>query len=156
MSTQTVLQTRTFATTLGLARPILPAAATSSSLGVARQSWSMDKPSELLAQWEGRYCAGYFEDLARQAPQALLAFLGELRPGYLTLALDSATRHLAAEAYRSDVLPLLEHRSPMVREAAAYALAKEPSVAIRAHLDRLSERDPSEAVREAARSLHAE
>lgn len=155
MSTEAVLRIPTIGAP-ALRFVLRPAAVTSLFVNTGPQSSSRSRPSELLARWGGRYCAGYFEDVARQAPDALLAALATLRPGYLVLALDSVRHHLPVDVYRADVLPLLEHRSPMVREATAYALGKQLTETIRARLARLSEQDPSEAVREAARNVLAE
>ena len=105
-------------------------------------------------QWQGP-CEDMFEYLSTHDPQALLQMIddGTLRPGHLTYAAEWAGKLVDSTSVRRTLLPLLQHKSPLVREGAIYGLARHMNDEIRQLIVNLAKDDSSEGVRDVAQSL---
>lgn len=107
----------------------------------------------LLARWRGRYCEAFFEELAQEDHPELGRIIsdGLLTPGGLSLAAEAMGRGRDRGRTERVLLPLLRHRSPMVREGAIQGLSAGPiSDEALEQLRVTASNDPSPAVREAA------
>jgi hypothetical protein len=94
-----------------------------------------------------------FRMLAEQSPMRLLWLIryGNLRPAQLTFAAEIAGSIADSAIVVPALLELLNHSSPVVREGAVYGLEKHLTTEVRERLRLVSEKDPSPAVRSAAR-----
>ncbi len=93
-----------------------------------------------------------FAELARSSPRLLVAHVssGRLRPAQLTFAAECLGSLVDAALAEASLLPLSRSDSALVREGAAYGLAKLRSPAAKARLQELAADDTSLGVREAA------
>ncbi len=94
-----------------------------------------------------------FRRLAKSSPRQLVWLIrhGNLRAPQLTFAAEIAGSIPDSAVVEPVLLDLLDHPSPLVREGAIYGLSRHLSKEVRRQLARVSETDPSPAVRSAAR-----
>ncbi|MGN6109036.1 MAG: HEAT repeat domain-containing protein [Kofleriaceae bacterium] len=106
----------------------------------------------VMPDWRGPS----FNDLARTDPKRLLKLISGNRLAFhdLTFAAEAAGKIAQADDEVVHVLlPLLEHRSPLVREGAIYGLSPFATSRqwVMMRLECIAAKDPSPGVREAAR-----
>lgn len=102
-------------------------------------------------QWSD-VCEAMFQFLAANYPSELLKLVsgGVLAPPALTFAAEVAGHTSSSAAVRAALLPLLEHKSPLVREGAIYGLRDHADASVEEKLRALTKGDPSPAIRQAA------
>ena len=100
-------------------------------------------------------CDALFEHLARVQPDQLIRLIrsGDLGGADLASAAEIAGIVSDSKLVVPALLPLLRDPLPMVREAAVCGLSNHLTEEVRSELARVSETDPSAAVRETAASV---